>query len=78
MIATAAVNKRIMEIITASRIPGMNAFDRATSEPNSATVETLVPQTSQPMPPPWRKTGVAATARNWATATKLLALCDEK
>jgi len=24
------------------------------------------------------KTGVAATARNWATATKLLALCEEK
>jgi uncharacterized protein (DUF1697 family) len=25
-----------------------------------------------------RKEGVAATARNWATATKLLSLCDEK
>ena len=24
------------------------------------------------------KTGVAATARNWATATKLLSLCEEK
>jgi uncharacterized protein (DUF1697 family) len=25
-----------------------------------------------------RKTGVAATARNWATSTKLLSLCEEK
>ena len=25
-----------------------------------------------------KRTGLAATARNWATATKLLALCDEK
>jgi hypothetical protein len=25
-----------------------------------------------------KRAGLAATARNWATATKLLALCDEK
>ena len=25
-----------------------------------------------------RKHGLAATARNWATATKLLSLCEEK